>query len=701
MKSAFITIKEYSPTNKEITPPASVTVSALSSATKKRVLGDIDPNQPRLLESAGKKPQHETSSPNFRSMEEKTPGGSHRKRRQGGSRDKENEYLPSPDGNQSFGENSKRSSRMMTGLRSKDASGSKTPQGDILAMKLGTFGQEIEEEKERMSPPASNTLSLGTNSPDLYKILEDSEHKIKIFNESSQGKPSRFSMSGGNLKIGSLLESSPSRPRESQDGFELRRSSYSPTKKKIMSSTQDSSKPKVSYLLRNYDIGFRVGDNGDQENNPNKAEYLVAEHGSSYKFISLGERKQLNNPNESMEIFKNNITENHSDKEEYAEPLELEQHKFMMTMREPLRSTNTEGFGLSSVDSYGPGTAQTLSLADTLTPKNLLDLFSPTSMQSPQNLAQSQKDYVYTKFFPKPSNLKETAPVKPKSCLKKPSERGFGAEPRKKSGHNVNFKEDKIHNVSAASQSQTNISVSTTPKSNQATTNSRTKGIADFKTGGSSRSASPIFTPDMLQNMNKKSQKQTRDPKKKVPVPKDIRHKSPPNDLFKASENESMHLSVQDLYSGSKQQKNQGKKELQIQIPTSSDERQGGGLSSNIMSQIEQRLLEEEKYGTLYGMYKDKNPEKANAVLGLYRGALTSKSSAVRNISPVAAAGALSSSRHDLQGSTGTFKSASPTNRMDMKRGGQGFSDRSNLEKSNSSKELLRSGNGFKTMKLL
>lgn len=147
---------------------------------------------------------------------------------------------------------------------------------------MGTFGEEIEEEKERMSPPgASQTLSLGTNSPDLYKILEDSENKIRIFNESSQRNPSRFSMSGVNLKMGSLLDSSPSSKQ-----MELRRASFSPTKKK-MSGAKDSSKPKVSYLLRNYDIGFRVGDNqNNQKNNPNKAEYLVAEHGSEYKFYS-------------------------------------------------------------------------------------------------------------------------------------------------------------------------------------------------------------------------------------------------------------------------------------------------------------------------------------------------------------------------------------------------------------------------------
>lgn len=78
MKFAFFAIKDYSP----------VTVSVMSSATKKKVLGDIDPNQPRLLESASK---NTGSSPNFKAMEEKTPGGSHRKRRQL-SRDKENEF---------------------------------------------------------------------------------------------------------------------------------------------------------------------------------------------------------------------------------------------------------------------------------------------------------------------------------------------------------------------------------------------------------------------------------------------------------------------------------------------------------------------------------------------------------------------------------------------------------------------------------
>ncbi len=325
-------------------------------------------------------------------------------------------------------------------------------------------------------------------------------------------------------------------------------------------------------------------------------------------------------------------------------------------------------------------------------------------MQSPQNLTLNQKDYVYTKFFPKPSHLKENVPVKPKSCLKKPSERGFGAEPRKKSRHNVIIKEDKIQNTSA---SQTNISGTTTTKSNQPPT-FRTKNTTDLKSGASSRSTSPILSPDMLnsQSQNKyfKANKGQKEQKKRAQGPQEIRYKSP--DAMKNLENDSMHLSVQDLHSGSKQKdnhKNFGKKDLQIQIPVTSAEKQG--LSSNIMSQIEQRLLEEEKYGTLYGMYKDKNPEKANAVLGLYRGTLSAKSSTMaRNISPTAAAGGpLSSSRQDLQGSGHTFKSASPTmNRLDMKRGGQGYSERSHLEKSNSSKELLRSGkDSFKSMKFL
>jgi len=331
-------------------------------------------------------------------------------------------------------------------------------------------------------------------------------------------------------------------------------------------------------------------------------------------------------------------------------------------------------------------------------------------MQSPQNLAPNQKDYVYTKFFPKPSHLKENVPVKPKSCLKKPSERGFGAEPRKKSRHNVIIKEDKIHNTSA---SQTNISGTMTTKSNQPAT-LRGKNPADLKSGTSSRSTSPILNPDMLnsQTQNKyfKSNKnQQKEQKKRPQGPQEIRYKRPPsNEALRNLENDSMHLSVQDLHSGHKQKennnhKNFGKKDLQIQIPVTSEEKQG--LSSNIMSQIEQRLLEEEKYGTLYGMYKDKNPEKANAVLGLYRGTLSAKSSSMaRNISPTAATGGpLSSSRQELHGSGNTFKSASPTmNRLDMKRGGQGYSERSHLEKSNSSKELLRSGkDGFKSMKFL
>ncbi len=242
---------------------------------------------------------------------------------------------PGTEGNQSFGELSKRSAQKMpSGLRSKETSGSKTPKQDTFAMKMSTFGEEIEEEKERMSPPgASQTLSLGTMSPDLYKILEDSENKIRIFNESSQRMPSRFSMSGVNLKMGSLLESSPS----SKQMDMMRRSSFSPTKKK-MSGAKDSSKPKVSYLLRNYDIGFRVGDNQNgQENNPNKAEYLVAEHGSEYKFyskklnkiiskrnfIGLIDRKQLNNPNESMEIFKHNNTEAQSERNPFPFSISL------------------------------------------------------------------------------------------------------------------------------------------------------------------------------------------------------------------------------------------------------------------------------------------------------------------------------------------------------------------------------------------
>ena len=86
-KFAFMATKEYIPLAE------TATVSVMSSATKKKVLGDIDPNQPRLLESASK---NTGNSPNFKAMEEKTPGGSQRKRRQGSrGGDKENEFFAS------------------------------------------------------------------------------------------------------------------------------------------------------------------------------------------------------------------------------------------------------------------------------------------------------------------------------------------------------------------------------------------------------------------------------------------------------------------------------------------------------------------------------------------------------------------------------------------------------------------------------
>jgi len=53
---------------------------------------------------------------------------------------------------------------------------------------------------------------------------------------------------------------------------------------------KDESKPKISYLLRNYDIGFRVEEDKTKEEilgkENNKAEYLIAEHNSSFKFYS-------------------------------------------------------------------------------------------------------------------------------------------------------------------------------------------------------------------------------------------------------------------------------------------------------------------------------------------------------------------------------------------------------------------------------
>jgi len=53
---------------------------------------------------------------------------------------------------------------------------------------------------------------------------------------------------------------------------------------------KDDSKPRISYLLRNNDIGFRVQDDNKDitsGKDQNKAEYLIAELGSSFKFYSM------------------------------------------------------------------------------------------------------------------------------------------------------------------------------------------------------------------------------------------------------------------------------------------------------------------------------------------------------------------------------------------------------------------------------
>ena len=232
-----------------------------------------------------------------------------------------------------------------------------------------------------------------------------------------------------------------------------------------------------------------------------------------------------------------------------------------------------------------------------------------------ENSQGTSKEYIYTKFLPKPTHLKNELPKKPKSCLKKPTKAGQNVLVKKKSS--VSIREDRIP---SPINNSSNLSSIIKPKDKK----EPTKKTSEKKI---QRSISPHisdFVATQLIEKPKKNEKENfiSNPKNKIPI---YPYSTNSKEQIPKQVHQTNNLEIPKT-------KIKVPKGLQIEITTSSDE-QIGSPSSSMMSQIEQRLLNEEKYGVLYSMYRDKNKEKASALLELYKGTQSAKASSSKNFS--------------------------------------------------------------------
>ena len=264
------------------------------------------------------------------------------------------------------------------------------------------------------------------------------------------------------------------------------------------------------------------------------------------------------------------------------------------------------------------------------------------SLVGPNHSQPPSKEYIYTKFLPKPPNLKNDV-KKPKSCLKKPNSNEQSAITKKKPS--VSIREDRvpspINNTSNSSSrskpKEKNGQPAIKKKSNEKKISSRSISpiISDFTSA-----PTPINkqTRTQKENVSKSSHK-------KIPI---YPYTNIKDQTLKETSNEINKVEVVNQISKHKEIKG-----LQIEIPATLDE-QIISPTSSMMSQIEHRLLNEEKYGTLYSIYKDKNKEKASALLELYKGTQSAKASSSKHFSLTSN---FSNVRQDFNNS---FRSVSP-----------------------------------------
>ncbi len=252
-----------------------------------------------------------------------------------------------------------------------------------------------------------------------------------------------------------------------------------------------------------------------------------------------------------------------------------------------------------------------LELKDFIVPPKEKDANKKGNMQNKENdivkTKSNKEESVYQKLL-----INSSTEFKPKSCLKKSS---LGQNPNRKStGQSVRIREDRILSPINMNNS---VQLKSSSKKPSLMKNSFEKPKVE-------KSNSPGKQDETEKKQVKKAKKEI--PSKKIPVYPNHHNQKLLRKPFPEKKEENILSEIT----------KQEKPSLRIQIPTLSDELLiSSSPSGGILAKIEQRLLDEHKFAALYSMYKDKDKEKAAALMNLYKGTLSAKSSSRSLLSPL------------------------------------------------------------------
>ena len=251
-----------------------------------------------------------------------------------------------------------------------------------------------------------------------------------------------------------------------------------------------------------------------------------------------------------------------------------------------------------------------------------------------------KKEYIYTKLLPKPTNLKSC--LKPQSGLTRGGGLASQKSPHSKTKRkSVNIKDDRVQSQNS-SNSTSAFSRSKSSEKEQGFT--KPKAYDNRVTSPpTNRSISPNITKGLGQKggkppiPSKENSFSRTAPSMKSPIyyQTETEIETSQGPLMPIENNAvRQYAAIQqdDRYIGSQGRAVQ-RGELKMQSPAS-NENQLQSPQLGLMAQVEQRFYGEEKYSTLYAIYKEKDYEKASTLRHLYKENSITKSSSSRNLSP-------------------------------------------------------------------